>query len=231
MQKKCLISIVVVLVLIAGGALLWEKKNRVADQLKAEEQQVVQVEKILSEKEKAEKYALNWDGDTSNWKVYINDDFGFTLRYPEEVFDFRIKPVSEGAGVYSEPFPLKEFRIALTQKGFLRDDYTHQIWMSLNSLKSEKEYYSEAQKDTVVAPVSFGSKSGKMYGTKETIPKIKSDYAAFLKEGVCNSETFTVVFDDVKNPNGDVRSYIHVGCEGDDMGRIYKAVYQSIKFL
>jgi hypothetical protein len=231
MQKKLLILVLATLVLIGGTVLIWSKKSRIGNQSKIENLQTVQAEKVLSEKEKADKYAWNWDGDTSNWKVYMNDDFGFALRYPEEVFNFRIMPVSNGVGVYSEPLPLKEFRVDLTQKGYSEDNYTHKLWLGLNSLKTEQEYRIEAQKDTVTAPVSFRSKVGNIYGTKESISKMKSDYELFIKSGRCVPETFTVVFDDVENPNGDVRSYLHVGCEGNDMGRIYRAVYQSIRFF
>lgn len=234
MQKKLLILAVVALVLIGGAVFVWQKKGGFINWSKTGDVPIVQVEKVLNEKEKTQKYAWNWDGDTNNWKVYINDDFSFMLRYPEEVFNLRIMPVSDSVGVYSEPLPLKEFRLTLTQKGYSEDDYSHQIWMNLNSLKSDKEYYSETQNDTATVSVSFGSKSGKMYGTKENISKINDDHTMFLKDGKCNPETFTVVFDDIKNPNGDVRSYIHVGCEGDDgnyMGKIYRAVYQSIKFI
>lgn len=233
MSKK-LLFLAVLILLIGGVFFVWQKKSGIVDQLKTEDPQTIQAEKPLSEKEKAEKYARNWDGNTSDWKVYMNDSLGFALRYPEEIFDFRVLPVSDGVGVYSKPLPPKEFRIALTQKGYSEDDYTHQIWMNLNSLKSEKEYYSESKKDTVIKLVSFGSKTGKMYGTKETTQKLEHDYEAFLKEGACSPDTFTVVFDDIKNPNGDFRSYIHVGCEGNDgndMGRIYRAIYQSIRFF
>ena len=230
-KKQVILSTVAVLFVISIAVLLWNAKNNARISSKNGDQPDTQTEKILNEKEKADKYAWNWDGDTSNWKVYTNDDLGFVLRYPDEVFNLRIIPVSDGVGVYSKPLPPKEFRITLTQKGYLEDDYKHQIWMSLNSLKSDKEYNSESQQDTTFVSVEFGSKAGKMYGTKEGIQKIKSDYEAFFRDGVCNAETFTVVFDDIENTNGDVRSYIHVGCEGKDMGRIYREVYRSIKFF
>lgn len=161
----------------------------------------------------------------------MNDDFGFALRYPEEVFDFRILPVSDGAGIYSEPLLPKEFGLSLTQKGYSRDDYKHQIWMYLNVLKSEKEYYAERDENFVAIPIVFSKKNGRIFGTKSTIVEIKSEYEAFLSKGTCNTNTFTINFDDIENPNGDVSSYVHVGCDGNDMGRIYKAIYQSIRFF
>ncbi len=236
-QKPLLLTVAVLALLVMSSALwLMQKRQVVTSQPVATElvdENSIRSE-MLSTKEEAEEYARNWGGDTSDWKVYMNDEFGFVMRYPEEVFDLRILPVSEGVGVYLKPLPPKEFGLSLTQKGYSQDDYKHQVWMRLNGLKSEKEYYAEVDKNFIATQVVFTNKKGKIFGTKSTIVQMKNEYDNFLSEGVCNQDTFTINFDDIKNPNGDVRSYIHIGCEsgdGNDMGRIYRAIYQSMRFF
>lgn len=231
MPHKSLLLTFVALLIIGGVVFLLMKKNITLPQTGQEK--IIPIESSqsmdVSDKEKAEQYAESWSGDTSQWKLYQNKEAGIEIKYPEEVFSFwEIKLDNMNADPTPQPL---ELHFKLTQKGYQIDDYKHQIWVNLNSLKSDKEYYSEAQRDTITTLVSFGAKTGKVFGTKETIYKLQSDYEMFNMNGVCNPETFTIVFDELRHPLGDLRSYAHVGCEGEAMGKIYQAVFNSITFL
>lgn len=59
MQKKLLILVVVALILIGGVFLIFGKKSGAINQSKTEDLRIVP----MSEKEKADNYAWNWDGD------------------------------------------------------------------------------------------------------------------------------------------------------------------------
>lgn len=217
-----------VLILLIGGVFfVWQKKSGIVNQSKTEDPQIIQTEKPLSEKEKAEKYAETWNGDTSQWKLYQNKEAGIEITYPEEVFSpWEIKLDNMSVDPDSGP---GEFHFELRQKGYSIDDYKHKIWVSLNSIRSEKEYSSEKEKDTVVVEVPFGKKTAKIFTTKKGASTSESKYKDFLVKGICDPESFTIVFDE--RDNGEFRSYAHVGCEGRPMGKIYQAVFHSISFL
>lgn len=202
---------------------MWQKKSGVVDQSKTEDPQTIQTEKPLSEKEKAEKYARNWDGNTDLWTLYQNKEAGIEIKYPEEIFSFWENKTNS---LSVEPTP-DEYQWHLTQKGY--SDYKHKIWVSLNSIRSEKEYYSEKEKDTVVIDVPFGKKTAKIFTTKNGASASESKYKDFIVKGICDPESFTIVFDE--RNNGEFRSYAHVGCEGEAMGKIYQAIFNSILFL
>lgn len=72
MQKKLLISAVVALVLIGGVVFVWQKKTS---------QEVFQIEP--KEEVKIIENTETNDTDTSNWKTYQNDEFGFEVKYPD----------------------------------------------------------------------------------------------------------------------------------------------------
>ncbi len=206
---------------------MWQKKSGIVDQSKIEDPQTIQTEKPLSEKEIAEKYARNWDGNTDQWALYQNKEAGIEIKYPEEIFSpWEIKLDNMSADPASGP---GEFHFELRQKGYSIDDYKHKIWVSLNGIRSEKEYYSEKEKDTVVIDVPFGKKTAKIFTTKNGASTSESKYKDFFVKGICDPESFTIVFDE--RNNGEFRSYAHVGCEGEAMGNIYQAVFNSISFL
>lgn len=167
--------------------------------------------------------------DTSNWKTYRNEEYGFEFKYPEGFFDLKEMFLSEPIGLYTAAIP-RRFEIRLVEKGYSMDDYKHQIWLGFNILKSVKEYDSESEKGVVEVKVPFSSTQGKFYSRQEVQSERQSRYRLFVESGICDPETFTVIFDETEHPDGDVRNYVHVGCDGDEAGKVYQAVYNSIRF-
>lgn len=230
MSKKFLFLAVLIL-LIGGVFFVWMKKNNSLLQ-KGQEEIITKGPSQsvdISDQEKAEKYAETWNGDTNQWTLYQNKEVGIEIRYPEEIFSpWEIKLDNMSVDPTSRP---NEFHFELRQKGYLIDDYKHKLSINLHSLKSEKEYYAEREKDFATETVLFNGKVSKIFGNKDEVIAKKNRYEDFLKNGTCDPDTFTLVFDDTIYPTGDFRSYVHVGCEDEAMGKIYQAVFRSISFL
>jgi hypothetical protein len=72
MQKKFIILALIVLIIVAGGVIVWSKKMN----------QEVSEKNVKEEVKIAENTNTN-NVDTSDWKTYRNEEFGFEVKYPQ----------------------------------------------------------------------------------------------------------------------------------------------------
>ena len=82
-QKKLVVGVLIVLVLVATVVLVWQKKDN--QELKQGFQKPIQSELEQNRETSTDIIARNLD--TSEWKTYRNDEYGFEFRYPEEMFE------------------------------------------------------------------------------------------------------------------------------------------------
>lgn len=153
--------------------------------------------------------------DISKWKAYRNEKYGIEFKYPEEIFNIS-ETVNGDGSLY----------LVLYQNGYSIDDYNHQIQIVLNGIKSEKEYFSESQTDTISMTVNTPmKKTGILIASTDNALMVKKKYNDFLNYGLCS--LMTIYFDKTK----DYRDYIIIGCEDYyGIGYIYKNIYESIYF-
>lgn len=87
-NKKTTILIIILIILVAGFFSVWKiqttKKQKLLDEQKKEEE-IKKAEENEKEKEKQEEAEeISWEEvDTSDWKVYKNEDLGFEFKYPK----------------------------------------------------------------------------------------------------------------------------------------------------
>lgn len=219
-QRLILALFLTLLLIVGGGVYFWQLEQAHAPGIEP-------VEEVTSES--IPTVEPETPIDTSDWKTYRNEKYGFEFKYPEQMFEIQEIDFVEPVGLYTSPLP-KQLEVRLIEKGYSIDDYKHQIWLSLNTLKSEKESSFESEDGVVEVQVPFSSKLGKFYSHQEAKVTREHQYKLFVDKGICDPETFTIIFDEIDHPDGEFRSYVHVGCEGKKKGLIYRSVYNSFRF-
>lgn len=116
MQKKYLISIVVVLVLVAGGILLWQKRT---------------VQNVVQNEPKEEvKIIENTDTnkvDTSDWKTYQNEEYGFEMKYPAWFANFESGEIFEGTTLKNSSFKINS-----------GGHFEYNVWENMNNVPASE---------------------------------------------------------------------------------------------
>lgn len=81
MQKKTKLTIIVIILILAGagvfGFLVWQK-----NEIKKQEQAKIQQEEVKKEDQKTQQ---NTEVDMSDWKKYRNEEYGFEINLPGDI--------------------------------------------------------------------------------------------------------------------------------------------------
>ncbi len=165
--------------------------------------------------------------DTSNWKTYRNEEYGFEVKYPESMF-YPKEITDSNGGLY----------VQLTQKGYLINDRNHSVSISIYELKSIKAYHMERYGKCT--PVKVANTKGKICGYEKekfatygpNFQKHLNAYTSFVKEGIC-SESFYVFFAERRvRDAGDFFNSLAIDCNNENgMEKVYKQIYDSIVFF
>jgi len=86
MSKKILILATIFILAALVGGVLWvakEKSERMALE-KQNKERTAQMQNKQDEPKQLDNFGQNSDIDTSNWKMYRNEEYGFEVRYPED---------------------------------------------------------------------------------------------------------------------------------------------------
>lgn len=86
MSKKTLILAVILVLAITFGGAVWvakEKSKKMALE-KQNKERTAQMQNKQDEPKQLDNFGQNSDIDTSNWKMYRNEEYGFEVRYPED---------------------------------------------------------------------------------------------------------------------------------------------------
>ena len=86
MSKKILILAAIFILAALVGGVLWvakEKSERMALE-KQNKERTAQMQNKQDEPKQLDNFGQNSDIDTSNWKMYRNEEYGFEVRYPED---------------------------------------------------------------------------------------------------------------------------------------------------
>lgn len=168
--------------------------------------------------------------DTSDWKTYRNEEYGFEFRYPELFFDLKVINMEEKVGVYTKPLP-KEVLVYLYENGYSIDDQHHQISIHLNAVKGGVDFETQSFTDTKLVPVKIDGENGEIVTEAKDYAKVTSDFNSFVNDAICSSLVFNIVFNEVQHPDGDLESYFRIGCSDNMKGKYYREVYRSLKFF
>ena len=86
MSKKILILATIFILAALVGGVLWvakEKSERMTLE-KQNKERTAQMQNKQDEPKQLDNFGQNSDIDTSNWKMYRNEEYGFEVRYPED---------------------------------------------------------------------------------------------------------------------------------------------------
>ena len=159
------------------------------------------------------------DIDTSDWKVYRNEEYGFEVKYPENLFDFREISDFDSAT-----------QIFIIEKGYSIDEVRHTIAFVFNQLESEKSYDMRRNGECINVSL-FKGRSGVICGYGDQVVAQRDDYNLFLDNISCKN-LFEIWFNERKRSVGDVFSSARFGCSDNPSLRgIYKAIYDSVEFF
>ncbi len=164
--------------------------------------------------------------DTSDWKIYRNEEYGFEFRYPEK--QFYIKQDSDSAGVVYVTI-LKNGRTGIDI------DKPGKIGILLNNLPTEKYLFSKS--NGVCNNIQLNSQMVEMCDdSKAELESAMRSYDSFSKTGACTSDfgfSFPLRRLDGSKVQDGRHHHAYVLCDSGDQESmsILAEILRSIRFV
>jgi hypothetical protein len=216
MSKKLLLLLALALLLGVSVFSIWKQSTVVAP---------TTPEPIVTPEPTPQPTPSDQPIDTSDWKTYRNEEYGFEFRYPEKYFYINETTNYDGDD--------SDIRIVIIEKGYSISDQNHQIFLSINSIDGIKFSHCVLN-GTLIQLSSFKGKDTVSchYNDAQGInqhQKNLENYLSFSEKGLCLGR-FAFIFD--RRQDEDRSSSLIVGCEsGNPRQEDYKSIYDSIKFF
>lgn len=210
MSKKFYLLLALTLALAASAFALWcVNKKTVAP---------VVTEPVITQN------SGNESVDTSDWKTYRNEEYGFEVKYPES--RFYITEDVDGADI---------IYVTVLKNGRTRIDIDNpgKIGILLNDLPTEK--YSFAKKEGLCSDSSFNTYTVEICTEKNVnLDLSKDSYESFVNAGLCEGGFgFSVPINQRNTDSQERRHVVYITCDKEDkqnMEILFK-VFQSIQFI
>lgn len=229
-QKKLVVGVLIVLVLVATVVLVWQKKDN--QELKQGFQKPIQSELEQNRETSTDIIARNLD--TSEWKTYRNDEHGFEFRYPEEMFEIFL---GENESV-SDLDATKRFLLTLNLFFNINNNIVKTPVLSIFFNEPENDYAAAMRADMKCAEVLVGAKKGRLCSNKTAFDEALRNYESFSSKGVCsdNSIDSSLVIELASRTIGQKKYTdgisIDLQCDHkESLGTIYRSVYESLRFF